>query len=40
MTSTSFFVSPPDASLLEKFLKEISGDMLVLVASYDDPGTK
>uniref|UniRef100_A0A8B9YXA6 FAM3 metabolism regulating signaling molecule D n=1 Tax=Bos mutus grunniens TaxID=30521 RepID=A0A8B9YXA6_BOSMU len=29
-----------DASLLTKFLKEISEDMLVLVASYDDPGTK
>uniref|UniRef100_A0A8C6E5Z9 FAM3 metabolism regulating signaling molecule D n=1 Tax=Moschus moschiferus TaxID=68415 RepID=A0A8C6E5Z9_MOSMO len=40
MTSTSFFVSPPDASPLAKFLKEISEDMLVLVASYDDPGTK
>lgn len=40
MTFTSFFVSPPDASLLAKFLKEISEQMLVLVASYDDPGTK
>ncbi|KAM9680603.1 protein FAM3D isoform 2-T2 [Dama dama] len=29
-----------DASLLAKFLKEISEQMLVLVASYDDPGTK
>ncbi|XP_064130364.1 protein FAM3D isoform X1 [Loxodonta africana] len=29
-----------DPNELVKFLKEISGDMLVLVASYDDPGTK
>ncbi|KAF6099285.1 FAM3 metabolism regulating signaling molecule D [Phyllostomus discolor] len=26
--------------LLVKFLKEVTEDMLVLVASYDDPGTK
>ncbi|XP_045048217.1 protein FAM3D isoform X2 [Desmodus rotundus] len=29
-----------DPMLLVKFLKEITEDMLVLVASYDDPGTK
>ncbi|KAM8758175.1 protein FAM3D [Rhynchonycteris naso] len=29
-----------DATLLVKFLKEISEGMLVLVASFDDPGTK
>ncbi|KAM5231551.1 protein FAM3D isoform 2-T4 [Hipposideros larvatus] len=29
-----------DVQLLEKFLKEITEGMLVLVASYDDPGTK
>uniref|UniRef100_A0A8D2KLC0 FAM3 metabolism regulating signaling molecule D n=1 Tax=Urocitellus parryii TaxID=9999 RepID=A0A8D2KLC0_UROPR len=29
-----------DANLLVKFLKEIPRDTLVLVASYDDPGTK
>lgn len=40
LTQKSFDMYSGDASLLEKFLKEISGDMLVLVASYDDPGTK
>ncbi|XP_035886863.1 protein FAM3D isoform X3 [Phyllostomus discolor] len=29
-----------DPMLLVKFLKEVTEDMLVLVASYDDPGTK
>ncbi|XP_036122949.1 protein FAM3D isoform X2 [Molossus molossus] len=29
-----------DPSLLVKFLREIPADVLVLVASYDDPGTK
>ncbi|XP_036993311.2 protein FAM3D isoform X1 [Artibeus jamaicensis] len=29
-----------DPTFLVKFLKEITEDMLVLVASYDDPGTK
>ncbi|KAF7463062.1 Hypothetical predicted protein [Marmota monax] len=34
------FFLPTDAKLLVKFLKEIPRDTLVLVASYDDPGTK
>uniref|UniRef100_A0A8D2I7T8 FAM3 metabolism regulating signaling molecule D n=1 Tax=Urocitellus parryii TaxID=9999 RepID=A0A8D2I7T8_UROPR len=34
------FFLPTDANLLVKFLKEIPRDTLVLVASYDDPGTK
>lgn len=34
------FLPPPDVKLLVKFLKEIPVGMLVLVASYDDPGTK
>ncbi|XDA86460.1 hypothetical protein R6Z07F_016193 [Ovis aries] len=40
LTQKSFDMYSGDASLLVKFLKEISGNMLVLVASYDDPGTK
>ena len=40
MTSTLVFLPPPDPSLLVKFLKEIPAGTLVLVASYDDPGTK
>lgn len=40
MTSTSFFLPPTDANLLVKFLKGIPEGTLVLVASYDDPGTK
>lgn len=34
------FLPPPDVNHLVKFLKEIPGGALVLVASYDDPGTK
>nr|XP_025839863.1 protein FAM3D [Vulpes vulpes] len=34
------FLSPSDIKLLVKFLKEIPEGALVLVASYDDPGTK
>lgn len=33
-------LAPPDPKLLVKFLKAIPEGMLVLVASYDDPGTK
>ncbi|XP_055413293.1 protein FAM3D [Bubalus kerabau] len=40
LTQKSFDMYSGDASLLTKFLKKISEDMLVLVASYDDPGTK
>uniref|UniRef100_A0ABI0NUF8 FAM3 metabolism regulating signaling molecule D n=1 Tax=Bos taurus TaxID=9913 RepID=A0ABI0NUF8_BOVIN len=40
LTQKSFDMYSGDASLLTKFLKEISEDVLVLVASYDDPGTK
>ncbi|KAG3279262.1 family with sequence similarity 3 member D, transcript variant X2 [Ictidomys tridecemlineatus] len=36
----SFDMYSGDANLLVKFLKEIPRDTLVLVASYDDPGTK
>ncbi|XP_046308641.1 protein FAM3D [Marmota monax] len=36
----SFDMYSGDAKLLVKFLKEIPRDTLVLVASYDDPGTK
>uniref|UniRef100_A0A8C3YVI7 FAM3 metabolism regulating signaling molecule D n=1 Tax=Catagonus wagneri TaxID=51154 RepID=A0A8C3YVI7_9CETA len=36
----SFDMYSGDASILVKFLKEIPAGMLVLVASYDDPGTK
>lgn len=34
------FLPPPDPELLVKFLKAVPEDVLVLVASYDDPGTK
>ncbi|XP_065791099.1 protein FAM3D [Muntiacus reevesi] len=40
LTQKCFDMYSGDASLLAKFLKEISEQMLVLVASYDDPGTK
>ncbi|XP_036725855.1 protein FAM3D isoform X2 [Balaenoptera musculus] len=40
MTQKYFDMYSGDASLLVKFLKEIPEGMLVLVASYDDPGTK
>uniref|UniRef100_A0A8C9CJB1 FAM3 metabolism regulating signaling molecule D n=1 Tax=Phocoena sinus TaxID=42100 RepID=A0A8C9CJB1_PHOSS len=36
----SFYSGWVDANLLVKFLKEIPEGTLVLVASYDDPGTK
>nr|KAF6420325.1 FAM3 metabolism regulating signaling molecule D [Molossus molossus] len=36
----SFDMYSGDPSLLVKFLREIPADVLVLVASYDDPGTK
>nr|XP_054359995.1 protein FAM3D [Mirounga angustirostris] len=34
------FLPPPDVNLLVKFLKKIPEGTLVLMASYDDPGTK
>lgn len=36
----SFDMYSGDSTILVKFLKEIPRDTLVLVASYDDPGTK
>ncbi|XP_065742108.1 protein FAM3D [Phocoena phocoena] len=40
MTQKYFDMYSGDANLLVKFLKEIPEGTLVLVASYDDPGTK
>ncbi|XP_076984960.1 protein FAM3D isoform X2 [Tamandua tetradactyla] len=37
---SSFDMYSGDVNLLVKFLKEIPGSTLVLVASYDDPGTR
>ncbi|KAL2803593.1 protein FAM3D precursor, partial [Daubentonia madagascariensis] len=40
MRQSTFDMYSGDAKLLAKFLKEIPEGTLVLVASYDDPGTK
>ncbi|XP_029774137.1 protein FAM3D isoform X3 [Suricata suricatta] len=40
LTQKSFDMYSGDVKLLVKFLKEIPEGTLVLVASYDDPGTK
>ncbi|XP_011229875.1 protein FAM3D isoform X1 [Ailuropoda melanoleuca] len=40
LTQKCFDMYSGDVKLLVKFLKEIPEDTLVLVASYDDPGTK
>ncbi|XP_004419930.1 PREDICTED: protein FAM3D [Ceratotherium simum simum] len=40
LRQNSFDMYSGDPTLLEKFLKEIPDSTLVLVASYDDPGTK
>lgn len=34
------FLPSPDTKFLVRFLREIPDGTLVLVASYDDPGTK